>query len=119
MFIRDCMYKVWGCNFLQLFWGEGVGTLFNDGKREEFLLLGSIRMDDFDLKIQKLLQKTENDCDKYFSNCFMNGVIVAAIGLLTLTVKNSHTQSSLRGLFHISCFVKLHYHTFLITLISP
>ena len=53
-----------------------MGTLFNDGKREEFLLLGSIRMDVFDLKIQKLLQKTKNVCDKYFSNCFMNRVIV-------------------------------------------
>ena len=36
-------------------------------------------MDVFDFNTQKLLQKTKNVCEKYFSNCFMNGVIVAAI----------------------------------------
>ena len=61
-------------------------------------------MDVFDLNTQKLLQKTKNICEKYFSNCFMNEIIVVAVLKLYNSIQNHRAANINRKEF--SCSVE-------------
>ena len=61
---------VWNlaCNFQQQLKGRGWVRYSVMAKGRNFYFWVLIPMDVFDLNTQKLLQKTKNVCDKYFSN---------------------------------------------------